>query len=493
MTEITQIRSGKYSDAELLKLGGQAMALADFDVAEACYRALAGGAKAEGAMIERYMECLYAQYKIDTARNYLGRRIKKNRKAHWLKVWRARFHVLAGDLEKARDDLQSLLKENPGFTALHQNLGHVYRAFGRLEKAAEHYTTAFAGNPDLGDSYRLAIECTQRDRLTATDERILAELETGRRSHPDLYFGLASIFDRLGDVDRAWPLYEAGNRLVHERWPKHTQERISSGRELAAMASEYLQADPAWQGPHQDRAVLLSGFPRSGTTMLESVIASGKGFCGCGELGSGGHAATRLRARLKSGAGGGRLDHALVSSFAQDYLASQRRMVRANEIGIDKATDQFRHSILLLSACPHARMVQIRRDPRDLILSNFKARFTSEAMAFAFSIPDLIAYLGLAMALMKQWQTLLPERVYTLSYDDYVHDTATGNTQLARFLDFDGVRPAFSFSRKRQAVITATSTQLGDRVRTDSSGKAEAYARYLQPWQKEIEALDELL
>lgn len=481
------------SESELLRRAKRAMARADFPEAERCYRALITSAKADGGPVEAYMDCLYVQYKTEVAFGFLNRRIKKNRKAGWLRVWRARFHVLAGDLDNATRELKALLRDYPEYTALHQNLGHVYRAFGLLDKAAEHYAKAFSANPKLAEGYRLAVESTQQDRLTAVDERLLAELESGQQQHPDFYFGLANIFDRIGDVDRAWSLFETGNALVARGWPRNAQALIETGGKLAQLATRFIEANRGWVGSHTDNGVLVSGFPRSGTTMLESVIASDDRFWACGELNSGSHAATRLLARHEDDAVAGSLTEAAVAEFGEAYLQSQRRMVQGRGIGIDKATDQFRHAPLLLASCPNMRMIQLKRDPSDVILSNFKARFTLPSLAFAFTIPDLIAYLGFAMQMMNRWQDLMPDRIYTMSYDDYVSNSESANQRLATFLDFGGVAPSFSFARKRQAVITVASTQLGDRVRTNSRGKAEAYAKYLQPWAREIDALYELL
>lgn len=469
------------------------MRRADFAEAERCFRMLASGASADGVAIERYMNCLYVQYKTDTATRYLSRKIKKHRQSQWLKIWRARFQVLAGNLDGAAADLRSLIDANPNHAPLHQNLGHVYRAFGRLDKAANHYQKAFADDPSLADSYRLAIECTQQRELKAQDEKLLSELEAGRRQHPDFYFGLANIFDRLGDVDRAWFLFESGNRLVRSQWSSNAKTLVVSGQRLLDWSSRFLTDNKSWAGPHADQVVLVSGFPRSGTTMLESVIASDDRFAACGELASGANAATRLLAEL-SDSSQERSAEEYIADFGGNYLSAQRRLVKPGRIGVDKATDQFRHAQLLLAACPNARMIQIKRDPQDVILSNFKSRFTSKALAFSFSIPGIVAYLDWAMRAMNHWQDLFPEsRVKTISYDDYVKNPDTGNTRLTEFLNFDDVSPVFSFSRKREAVITASSTQLGDRVRQDSSGKSAAYEKHLDPWRKEIDKLYELL
>jgi len=456
---------------------------ADFEAAEQRYRQLAQKHPQNRQFKVAYVHMLAAQYKYPQAIQALTGLIKKDRGAKEFLHLRGIFAMNAGDFRRAEQDLQRLCKENAAVARYRMHLGTLYKTFGYLEKAKDAYAEALSLDPRLGESYRLLRDVDRAREVSELDRRVADDVRAGTRTGADFHFGLGKLHDDLGEPDLAWEYFREGNRLRREATPaaaageaaaiaRRCRERIVCLAEgLGATAREAAAG-----------AVFVSGFPRSGTTLIENVLASDDHFEACGELPFCGNAETGLIARKGVSEP---LDSSDIDFFGDYYAGGRRNLKTGRRLAIDKSTVSFRVLGLALLAFHDLKVVQLVRDPLDNVLSVYRSCFT-QGNAYSFDLDEIIAYLAVYYESARCWKALFPDRIAMLSYDAYVRDPEAHNRSLADWLGGDY---AFRLSHSNQRVLTATASQLGDAVRTDSSGNAQAYAEQMKPWEAQIEAL----
>ncbi len=487
VSEILRQRPG--SDI-LYNEGEKAFRNADFDTAEHCFRLLIQQDPPNPQFRQLYIESLINQYKYDFAKRSLNLWLKKNKGSlHFLNL-RARVAMLSGDFKQAEKDMLQQLKTQPQSSDLHQTLGHIYRDYDFTEKAKECYAKALSLNKEQGQSYRLLKSLYTASEETDLDRDIASDLSSGKRCHSDFYFGLGKLYEDLGQYDRAWSMYLKGNNIVHiETRKNQVEDFCESGRSLRNDILRYIEMPGTKPLERNLNVVLVAGFPRSGTTMLEQVIASDKHFTSCGELVLCGNAIKELRTQKKEGLA---LHEDDVKKLGDYYAKGIQNLKIGKTTAIDKGVTLFRSGGLMLMAYRNIKMIHLLRDPKDTILSNFKARFANSHQ-YAFRIEDIINYLAFYYENIKIWKELFSERVRFIDYDSYVVEPQKHNESLANWLSADGTIYNITFRKDKKAVHTASAVQLGDKIRNTSSGKSKPYEPFLKKWEDKIAPLYEML
>ncbi len=329
--------------------------------------------------------------------------------------------------EAARRALE-LLPELPGALA---NLGQAYKELGRLAEAEDCWRRALVVAPDLVGAHAGLVElrpCEAGDPALARLEALTGGEVLGRRERELLHFTLARMWDDAGDVERAWRHASRGNGL----------RRARLGRfDVAALAARYgelfrLPADrfSGTGGDSGELPVFIVGMPRSGTTLVERLLAGHPRVLPGGELPH----LCRLSARVYERGGPLRvhLDAQWRGSLAADYLG----LLPPRPASVRRVTDKMPHNFELLwlvaLLLPNARVVHCRRDPLDTCLSCWFRDFAAPH-AYKHDLRTLGRAYVLYRRLMAHWERVLPLRLLHVDYERLVADPEAQARRLVRF------------------------------------------------------------
>jgi hypothetical protein len=305
---------------------------------------------------------------------------------------------------------------------------------------------------------------------------------------PRLHFGLGVRADRTGAHDEAFDHFNRANalrrRLLQVAGTAHDAEEHHAWIEqiITTCDAAYFR-HVAGLGRRTERPVFIVGMPRSGTSLVEQILASHPDVFGAGELRDIDLLAKKLPARW-----GGReaypvclrnLDAATTSFLADKYL---ERLARLNGPAIrvtDKMPMNFLNLGLIAALFPRARVIHCVRDPLDVCLSCYFQDFVG--VNFSCDLGDLASYYRDYERLMAHWRSVLPLPLLEVVYEELVEDQEAVSRRLVSFCGLNWDDRCLAFHQNRRLVHTASLVQVRQPIYKGSVGRWRHYAAHLRP------------
>jgi tetratricopeptide (TPR) repeat protein len=391
-----------------------------------------------------------------------------------------------GEHERAITLYSGLLAAAPSWLHVHLLLGHSFKAVGRQEEAIESYRAAAIARPSFGDAY-WSLANLKTYRFSKDEIARMRTEEASSSTHPvdryHLCFALGKAFEELGDHGESWRYYQLGNSLKHAKSgyrPELTE--INTRKQIDLFTADFFAERAAVGTPDPD-AIFIVGLPRSGSTLIEQILASHSQVEGTQELHDIGRIVDELQGSRPNPLDP-RYPQVLTGLAPEDfrrlgerYMADTRAHRADRRFFIDKMPNNFRHIGLIHLIMPNARIIDVRREPMACCFSNLKQLFAS-GQEFTYSIESIAHYYRCYLDLMEHWDQVLPGRVLRVCYEDVV-ENLEGNVR--RILDFCGLgfEPGcLEFYKTRRSVNTASSEQ----VRRPISRDGIDQWRHYEPW-----------
>lgn len=292
---------------------------------------------------------------------------------------------------------------------------------------------------------------------------------------PVLLRALGDLYASMGRHGAAWRAWEQSNRLralsfdaaLHARW---VDALIKVTTDL-----------PQGIGDPSDRPVFIVGMPRSGTTLLETVLDSHTAITGAGEL----SAINDIHLHMRQASGGGLPDQLAAwrehaSELGQAYLEELDRVAPGAQRAVDKMPNNALHVGLIHTILPNARILWIDRNPDDVALSCFQKTFGT-GLAWATSLDGIRAFQAGLEKLRDHWAAQPGIRMLQVRYEQLVQHPEEEVRRICAFLDVPYEPQMLAFHERRRQVATASFDQVTEKLNTRSIGRAEPYRKYLHP------------
>jgi tetratricopeptide (TPR) repeat protein len=371
--------------------------------------------------------------------------------------------------------------------AMYHNLATLLQYLGRSEEAAEAYRAALSIRPDFALSRRQLTGIRKYepgDRDTEELVALLKEPKLGVAERAEAHMALAKIFDDLGDYQRAFFHLQAGNQHIRGM----TDYSIGQNRDYVEAAIETF--DRRFFAERRDFSLdsevplFILGMPRSGTTLVEQILASHPEVHGAGELKKLNELFVSLRHRLTPDLGIPRIarliDRAVAQDLGREYLNHLTGFALGRRIITDKMPFNFRMLGLIALLFPKARIIHCRRDPRDIGLSCYFARFQNE-MSFAFNLVEIGRYYCDYERLMAHWRQVVGNPMIEVQYEALIADQEGETRRLLEFCGLEWDERCLKFYDTERAVLTASSWQVRQPVYASSVGRWQHYKEWLEP------------
>ncbi len=404
----------------------------------------------------------------------------------------------------------------PDDAALLEALGCALRALGRFDEAFAAFDRAAAVSPDPAEilvlkagglleigAFEVAGAALERalalaphnanawltlselrafaagDPVLGQMERVLATAPALRAHEPRtmMHFALGRAYHKAGETATAFAHFAAGNVL------KRSTIAYDIAADEAFAAEQIAYFTPATMQHHggggdASRApIFVLGMPRSGTSLVEQILAAHPEVFGAGEL-------TLFDRAIEE------VPHDDITALGSRYLALVDEIAPAGRRVVDKLPANFRHAALIHLALPRAKIVHCMRDPLDTCFSAYTTLFTGR-QDFSFDLVETGRYYRAYAQLMDHWRSVLPPGVMLdLRYEELVADVEAGARRLLAFCDLPWNDAVLRYYELARPVRTASYRQVRQPIYTTSIGTAERYRSHLQPL---IDALGETL
>lgn len=387
-----------------------------------------------------------------------------------------------GRLDEALGAWERAARLAPGDAALHDRRGLACLDAGRLEAAEASFRRAMDLDPLLPGVCLNLARCRRFDRGGAeVAGRIEALLE--HRLPPELaaelHFALAKIRDDGDEVERAAVHLRAANRLVLRTLRFDAGQHACAVDALIETFDRDLFARHAGGGAPGGQTIFIVGMPRSGTSLVEQILAAHPAVHGAGERRDLDRIARRIRHVAGSPKSYPRCVSALgpgqAAALGRQYLESGPATAPGERRVTDKLPANFLHLGLVALLLPQARIVHCRRDPRDLALSIFFQHF-AEGHVWAYAFDDIARFHLAYRRLMAHWRAVLPVPLFELDYEALVREPEPLCRRLVAFCGLEWDPACLEFHRHRRAVATASNWQVRQPLYRRAVGRWRRYA-----------------
>lgn len=397
------------------------------------------------------------------------------------KVWRD-----LGQFDQAVSSALRALELKPGYAEAFSNLAHAYMGTGKIAEAVTAYRQAIAADPDFARAY-YGLAYATRYREHNSDVELMEQqlIRTTEQSEDRMHiaFGLGKVYEDLGRYDDSFASYAEANRIMRDSYQYSIRQQAEWMQLHKSSFDRSFIDSLEGQGLDDDCPIFILGMPRSGTTLIEQILASHSQVFGAGEvdyLKLVAEGAQALTAKPFPH-GVGALKPTQWSSLAQVYVDRLRRGAGNGE---RRVTDKQLYNIhcvgMIRAILPKAKIIHCVRDPMDNCLSIYTHLFTA-AYGYASDLQELGEYYCLYQDLMQYWHELMPGDLLKVSYEELVADPDAQIRQLLDFCELPFEEQCLAFHRTQRAVNTPSAVQVRQPIYKQSIQRWRHFEAHLSP------------
>lgn len=422
----------------------------------------------------------------------------------------------AGLPEEALASVQQAVSLAQDNADAHNTLGQVLQTLGRFDEAEEAYRRAVALPGVAAENARvnravMLMEVGRKAEAMAAFDGVLADypqsasawfnrsdLKKFTAGDPDiaameglldgpdhtlndrlsLHFALGKAHLDAGNDAEAFQHFGLGNRMKRDTFEFDVESTAAWMKNIAKTFTPALIKKRGKAGHPSLLPIFVVGMPRSGTTLIEQILAAHPQVMGAGEL-------SNLQ-RLVDGLANypleiGKLEDADFTRLGSDYLARTAPLAKGRTHLVDKMPANFLHAGLIRLILPQARIVHCRRDPADTCLSCYSKLFTAE-QAFTYDLTELGRFHRAYQELMAHWRKILPAETFIeVDYEAVVADAEGETRKLLDRLGLTFDEACLRFFETDRPIRTASVNQVRQPVYNSSAGRWRRHASHLGP------------
>lgn len=397
----------------------------------------------------------------------------------------------AGRIQEALTSYRKLAELQPN------SVDAILGQAGILEQLSEHQESYCLLQPLLASGNKQAIPTFfdiskyigRREEAVAALEDMLSDGAMRADAVASIHFKLGKHYDETGDYDRAFHHYEQGNALTPARFDRENLIRFVDDS-IAIYHPEFVRAMPHASN-RSKLPVFIVGMPRSGTSLVEQILASHPKVFGAGEL----QHISKIVQRLAT-------EHPAVplpfwfrnvtpkslDLEAEQHLAMLRSLGGGATRVTDKMPGNIRYVGFIAQLFPAARIIHCTRHPLDTCLSCFFATFGNTGHDYIYDLLTVGEYYLQYRRLMQHWESVLPDRILQVSYAQLVQAQEAISRQLTEFCGLEWDDRCLSFHETDRFVFTLSYDQVRNPMYTSSLNRWKNYEKYLIPLRELLEA-----
>ncbi len=385
--------------------------------------------------------------------------------------------------EKAKEQYEKALSINPKFAQALNNLGAAYEIFGLKEQALENYIKSIKEDPSYSEAHR-NLSAIKKYKKNDPQINQLESLYSNNylpiSDKRNLSFALAKVHEDLGDSDQFIKFLDEGNNLRKQElnYSFDSSKNFHSSILKAFENPPELISESA-QKKSTIRPIFILGMPRSGTTLVEQILASHNKVHGAGELNYLKNIVTPILIQYINNENES-LSNRDIKSIRKQYLDAIIKLDTNQNVITDKMPINFRLIGFILSALPEAKIVHVKRDARATCWSNYKHYFSS-GNGFTFDQEDLSKFYGLYSEIMDFWHELFPNIIFDLSYEKLTENQKSETKKLLNYCELEWDDNCLDFHKNDRGIKTASASQVRQKMYQGSSDVWKKYEPYLKP------------
>lgn len=366
-----------------------------------------------------------------------------------------------------------------------KELSEALQSFGQLEEAFDCMNKAFKLAPENTDIFR---RLSRLKKYTQVGEEVkkmeilyqASQLSMVQKMH--LGFALGKVYEDIGDYEKSFNyLYEA-NKIKRSQYQYDVAPKAEYLKQIRDVFSKELLSQIGRVGCQDKTPIFIIGMPRSGTTLVEQILASHPGVWGGGESRNLTSTIVNMAEKVT-----GKTDLNLDTlgfegylKMGEAYIECIRQQNEKTKFITDKLPDNFYHLGMIKLFLPNARIIHCQRSPQDTCFSIFKNYF-SDSQSYLYDLDEICSSYKEYEAMMKYWKKVLPNgSIYDIYYEKLIGNQQQETRKLLDHCGLEWHEPCLYFYNSDRAVKTVSATQVSRPIYKDSIGKWKHYKKWLK-------------
>jgi len=399
----------------------------------------------------------------------------------------------SGQEAESKKALEQALRLKPNDAELLNKLGVAHQFEGDLDSAARLYRASIEADPGLARAYDNLVRSRS---MTVADLALVDPIEAIAKSESRddesrlvAHFALGKLFDDCGDYDRAFGNYSAANAIKHRTAQFDPADHRAWVDRVIETYDEAFFLAHRGEGDPSKCPVFVTGMIRSGTSLVEQILASHSRVYGAGELLD----ITRLVNDLQKSQGSSLgypecirdLGAKQIQAAASQYLKSLGgRDDQALRV-VDKLPTNFLYLGFIATILPNAHVIHCRREPLDVCLSIFFQRF-AQGHLYAYDIDEIADYYGEYVRLMGHWKKVVPLNILEVQYEHVLGDLERESRRMLDYCELDWEDACLAFHRSTRPVRTASSWQVRQPLYQTAKERWKKFESHLEGLKKAL-------
>ena len=393
-----------------------------------------------------------------------------------------------GEWDRALALYQALLFEYDQQPRIWLNYGHALRSLGRATEAADAYRRAIALRPAFGEPYWSLANLKTHVFSPDDESKMTRALQSAGNTDDELHlhFALGKALEDRGEYEDSFSHYAVAAALRRAQLTYDaaaTTHRIEAYKQI--FTRELFTGTPT--ACESSAPIFIVGLPRSGSTLVEQILASHSAVEGTFELPDIGYLVEELTRKASEHKDDNyprmleRLTATELRTLGETYLERTRiHRKRGTPRFIDKMPNNFMHVGLIRLILPQARIIDVRRHPLGACFSAYKQHF-AQGQTFSYDLAELGCYYRDYVDLMRHFDAVLPGHVHRVIYEDLVVSPEVEIRRLLSFCDLPFESACLTFHETQRAVRTVSSEQVRRPLYRDSLERWRHYEPWLEP------------
>ena len=391
---------------------------------------------------------------------------------------------LSGLIPEAVLHLEKLHKLNPSDPVTLNSLGSAYKGLGDFDRAEQFLNRATAIKPDYGVAFwnKSDISHTQDEDL-ANIKKALTKVSDPANAHY-FHFCAYRLLEKNGEYEEAFTHLKTANEQKRSTLNYNIEADLAIDEAIRQTFTSDFMQQHSDGGFEELEPVFIFGMPRSGTTLVEQIVASHSSIIGADELSALGDATREIQRKYRLT---GQFPHTLKNlpqngwrEIGESY-SRLTETVREGQIRFtDKALLNFKTAGFIRLCLPKAKLVLVERNPMDLGFGCYRQLF-SQGLRFSYDFDDLAHYYASFRKLADHWQELLGKDILRVKYEELVTNPETEISKILAHCDLSKEPACFSPHETKRSVRTLSASQVREPISTNSFGRWRHYESQLQP------------
>jgi tetratricopeptide (TPR) repeat protein len=396
-----------------------------------------------------------------------------------------------GHYPEALASFDAALAVEPGHAGVLGSKARLLQILGRSDEARAALEQAIAADPAAVSNYvalrDIVIRFEAGDPRIAAMEQLLTDPACPTEQQSDLHLTLAKAYSDTGDRVRAFRHLAEGNALKRSLIGYDERATLANFQRVAEVFTPTLMREKAGQGEPSELPIFIIGMPRSGTTLIEQILASLPTVDARGELSHFQNAVIAVTGRTDYPEQVAEMTPGQIAAVGSTYVRNITAVAAPGMRFTDKMPANYKYTGLIRLALPRAHIIHAVRDPIDTCLSCFETSFQN-AQNFAYNLGELGRLYRAYEQLMARWREVLPAgAMLEVRYEDLVTNFEVEARRLVAYCGLEWDDACLAFHKTERPVLTASAGQVRQPLYTSSVGRWRAYAEELKPL---LEALD---